>query len=322
MENLQNNTPIKDFVDIYNANNFEIMQTISYLQDKIETLESEYGSFKTTCKNKLTSLEGEIRSMIPQVNDTIEQKFVEFYNYVGNDNQDNTQSTQPTETRPDTSQNTLAGYWVGTEIKIDNHSITKIAFNENLTKGGRAYFDNNDEKYADFALEISNNNIVLTFGGQYGGEGIPILGCSLIIFDYQVRTNYFRGSYKWENNTKNDFEYCRPNYQNLDGSWEITSSSIFYGKSINKMIFSDNMTKCTVYFSDNTQRDFLSEIDSRGYITLSIINNNNIITWIVLLVYPEYYRFSGAMGVGGWNIPGMPQSGIEGMRLNYYYTNK
>ena len=100
MENLQNNTPIKNFVDIYNANNFEIMQIISSLQDKIETLESEYGSFKTTCKNKLTSLEGEIRSMVPQVNDTIEQKFVEFYNYVnGADNEAST--LQSTETQTD-----------------------------------------------------------------------------------------------------------------------------------------------------------------------------------------------------------------------------
>lgn len=100
MENLQNNTPIKNFVDIYNANNFEIMQIISSLQDKIETLESEYGSFKTTCKNKLASLEGEIRSMVPQVNDTIEQKFVEFYNYVnGADNEAST--LQSTETQTD-----------------------------------------------------------------------------------------------------------------------------------------------------------------------------------------------------------------------------
>lgn len=93
MENLQKNTPIKNFVEIYNSNNFEISETLSRLQTKIEELESEYDSFKVVAKNKLASLEGEIRSMIPQVNETIEQKFVELYQYISNEGENSLQST-------------------------------------------------------------------------------------------------------------------------------------------------------------------------------------------------------------------------------------
>lgn len=166
MENLQNNTPIKNFVDIYNANNFEIMQIISSLQDKIETLESEYGSFKTTCKNKLASLEGEIRSMVPQVNETIEQKFVELYNYVGNDNQDNTQSTQPTETRPDNggtvikpTNEVLIGKWYGDFGKFKNCIIEFVPDDEYFYNGayhGKCMISQNDSLKAELSYTYFN----------------------------------------------------------------------------------------------------------------------------------------------------------------------
>lgn len=142
MENLQKNTPIKNFVEIYNSNNFEISETLSRLQTKIEELESEYASFKVVAKNKLASLEGEIRSMVPQVNDTIEQKFVEFYNYVGNDNQDNTQTTQPTETQPDNGgavikpiNEVLIGKWYGDFGKFRNCIIEFVPDDEYFYNG-------------------------------------------------------------------------------------------------------------------------------------------------------------------------------------------
>lgn len=196
MENLQNNTPIKDFVDIYNANNFEIMQTISYLQDKIETLESEYGSFKTTCKNKLTSLEGEIRSMIPQVNDTIEQKFVEFYNYIGNDNQDNTQTTQET----DAQVPTLEGTWEGIIDLGYGYRITKLVISSDMSSGRAYYEDNGYSTYTDISIEIGQT-ILITFRNN---------NTTLQIYDYMLRSKHFTGLYKY-NNTIHDFDLIRTN---------------------------------------------------------------------------------------------------------------
>ena len=195
MENLQNNTPIKNFVDIYNANNFEIMQIISSLQDKTETLESEYGSFKTTCKNKLASLEGEIRSMVPQVNETIEQKFVELYNYVGNDNQDNTQTTQET----DAQVPTLEGTWEGIIDLGYGYRITKLVISSDMS--GRAYYENNGySTYTDISIEIGQT-ILITFRNN---------NTTLQIYDYMLRSKHFNGLYKYDN-TIHDFDLIRTN---------------------------------------------------------------------------------------------------------------
>ena len=196
MENLQKNTPIKNFVEIYNSNNFEISETLSRLQTKIEELESEYASFKVVAKNKLASLEGEIRSMIPQVNETIEQKFVELYNYIGNDNQDNTQTTQET----DAQVPTLEGTWEGIIDLGYGYKITKLVISSDMSSG-RAYYENNGySTYTDISIEIGQT-ILITFRNN---------NTTLQIYDYLLRSKHFRGSYKYDN-TIHDFDLIRTN---------------------------------------------------------------------------------------------------------------
>ena len=195
MENLQKNTPIKNFVEIYNSNNFEISETLSRLQTKIEELESEYASFKVVAKNKLASLEGEIRSMIPQVNETIEQKFVELYNYVGNDNQDNTQTTQET----DAQVPTLEGTWEGIIDLGYGYRITKLVISSDMS--GRAYYENNGySTYTDISIEIGQT-ILITFRNN---------NTTLQIYDYMLRSKHFNGLYKYDN-TIHDFDLIRTN---------------------------------------------------------------------------------------------------------------
>ena len=196
MENLQKNTPIKNFVEIYNSNNFEISETLSRLQTKIEELESEYASFKVVAKNKLASLEGEIRSMIPQVNDTIEQKFVEFYNYIGNDNQDNTQTTQET----DAQVPTLEGTWEGIIDLGYGYRITKLVISSDMSSGRAYYEDNGYSTYTDISIEIGQT-ILITFRNN---------NTTLQIYDYMLRSKHFTGLYKY-NNTIHDFDLIRTN---------------------------------------------------------------------------------------------------------------
>lgn len=198
MENLQKNTPIKNFVEIYNSNNFEISETLSRLQTKIEELESEYASFKVVAKNKLASLEGEIRSMIPQVNETIEQKFVELYNYVGNDNQDNTQSTQAT----DTQVTTLEGTWEGIIDLGSDYRITKLVISSDMSSG-RAYYENNGySTYTDISIEIGQT-ILITFRNN---------NTTLQIYGYHLSSKHFTGSYKYySDNNNHDFDLIRIN---------------------------------------------------------------------------------------------------------------
>lgn len=60
MINLEGNTNIKQFPDIYNSNNAEIIGKIAYLENKLSELSEEFVEYKSRICTRLRELEARV----------------------------------------------------------------------------------------------------------------------------------------------------------------------------------------------------------------------------------------------------------------------
>lgn len=60
MINLEGNTNIKQFPDIYNSNNAEIIGKIAYLESKLSELSEEFVEYKSRICTRLRELEARV----------------------------------------------------------------------------------------------------------------------------------------------------------------------------------------------------------------------------------------------------------------------
>lgn len=82
LKKIDSNTPIRNFAEIYNSNNFDIITYIKSLEDKIDELTNKLNKIESVHKSKISELDSSLKIVESNSENRARMRFVDRYNSI------------------------------------------------------------------------------------------------------------------------------------------------------------------------------------------------------------------------------------------------